>query len=198
MKRLLSAIFALTLLLLSSSVFAQSKNYRLIRVDLGLTGAYSPGDLKSAGLGAYIQPMVNIHDFVSVGLRFEGDLLVGGNISNGGSQFEVGGTAVASYLAKGEFTLSKTAIRPFVGMGMGMYKLGSIGLNSDGGASVEAGRHFGVMPQVGINLGHFRMALAYNAIAGKSQFDASILELNEVSRNYFTFELAMSIGGGRK
>ena len=66
------------IILLPTAVQAQSIGFRL---DAGLGGALTFGPFKSYGIAAFTEPKVTIGSHITAGIRFEGDVLFGGNIT---------------------------------------------------------------------------------------------------------------------
>lgn len=66
----------------------------------------------------------------------------------------------------------------------------------------NAGSYFGVAPQVGLELGGFRLSATYNRILGADvevrQQVGGEVETKKYSQNYFTVELGFRIGGRRR
>lgn len=183
---------------------AQAPNYQPIRVDVGIAGAYTPSYGRS-GFGAVIEPKFNITDNISAGLRFDGVVTFGGTIGPEGSTSVSIGAAAATLL-DGEYFLSTSSVRPFVGFGLGLYAIASESVEAgDANTSVSqvAGRFFGVAPALGIDLGRLRLAVTYNLILGADiEVRQNIGMPNETQtsygQSYLLFELSFRIGGARK
>jgi hypothetical protein len=183
-----------------------SENISLFRLDTGLVIPYGP-DIGTWGVGGSVEPKFTILDAVVVGLRLEGAAHIGGKV--GDSSVEMSQWASSAFLAKGEYYLFPlSSVRPFAGFGAGIFNMGgqNVSAGAGGGAvSQEAGRYFGVAPQVGIELGRMRLAVGYNAILGadievKQQVSTggSAPKPVKASRNFVTFELGVRWGGGVK
>jgi hypothetical protein len=158
---------ALTALLLSPVAAAQERTFDMVEAEAGFSGLYSHG-LNIFGIGAVSEAKVNINPRFAVGLRVDGGVQFGGNIS---SSFTAVALAVnVGTLAKGEFYFTESGIRPFVGLGAGVYwlTLQSVAAGGGGIPSVYQGigRHFGLAPQLGVDFGGVRLAATYNAILG--------------------------------
>ena len=112
----------------------------------------------------------------------------------------------AAGLLKAEYLLGTGMVRPFAGLGAGVYSMGSHTIVSDpngnSGISTTSGRYFGVAPEVGIDLGRVRFAATYNAILGSSveyrQTSGGVEHREAFSQNYLSLELSFRFGGGRK
>ena len=181
--------------------FAESEHYEQIRVDAGMTGS-SVGVSDRNGVGFVAEIKVNVHDNVAVGGRVEIAMMFGGNV--GAEELPFG--MAASALAKGEYLLGTGVVRPFAGIGAGLYSMGSHTIvsdeNGDGGISTTSGRYFGVAPEVGIDVGRLRLAATYNVILGTSVeyrwTTGGIEHRDTLSQNYLSLEMSFRFGGGRK
>jgi hypothetical protein len=180
---------------------AEAEHYEHIRVDVGVTGTtVAVSDRNTSGFVAEIK--VNAHDNIAVGGRVEIAVMFGGDVD--GEELPFG--LAASALAKGEYLLGTHAVRPFVGLGVGMYSMGSHTIvsdeNGDSGITTTTGRYFGVAPQMGVDLGRVRLAATYNAILGTSvehrRMSGGVEYRESFSPDYMTFELSFRFGGGRK
>lgn len=171
------------------------------RVDSGVSGAYAPG-ISGYGFSGLAEPKLNITNRLSAGLRAEGAIMLGGNI-DGSDEVSVSTNVAVATLLKGEYFITGGNVRPFVGLGAGMYTFVGQGVSVSGGASVsqQAGRYFGVAPQLGVNFGGFRLAATYNI-----PLNADIIVTQSVSagggevklsRDYATLEFSFRWGGRR-
>jgi hypothetical protein len=178
----------------------------LIVVHSGVAGLWGHGT-RSFGIGAVVEPKWNITDSIAVGLRADGGALFGGNIVPRGTTSVAMGLSVATLL-KGEYLLGDSGVRPFLGLGAGMYTLVSQGVAvGDGGAGVNqsAGQFYGVAPQLGIDFGGVRLGLTYNAILGgdviiEQDVNAG-LPAQRLPRNYLQLELSfhtLKFGGSER
>ncbi len=197
-------IAVLSLLVMPGRAAAAPENYRLFRFDLGgvYTIMYSTGD---KGGGLLLEPMFNITDQLSVGFRQEIAFAGGGSFGSSGSSMSV--RAQSTSLAKGEFYLTPGPVRPFISLGAGMYYIAAMSMkdSSDQTTVTElGGTYFGLAPQLGIELGVFRLSVLYEAILGAYaeaiQTVATGTEPKVLSRkslNYIAIEVSFRIGGGR-
>ena len=183
----------LSMMFLSAITFAQVK----FKADGGIHGGFSFGELKMYGIGASLEPKVFLTPKISAGARFEGTAMFGGNISTSGENVSASASSTAAFLAKGEYYTSDQGTRPFVGFGLGYYTIGSSS-GSTSGASVTAGSHFGLAPQVGVTFNNFRLSGIYHIITGKDMVSVSAGDFQEISRNYLVIELGFKIFGSNK
>jgi hypothetical protein len=183
----------LSMLLVSTLMMAQVK----FKADGGLHGGFSFGELKMYGIGGSLEPKVFITPQISAGVRFEGTALFGGSFSSTGQDVSASASAVAAITAKGEYYLKDEGTRPFFGLGMGYYTIGS---NTGGteGVSISAGNHFGLSPQIGVTFNNFRLSGIYHVVTGKDLVSVSAGDPVEISRNYMVIELGFRIFGSNK
>jgi hypothetical protein len=186
-------------ILLLSMFFVSAMSYAQVsfKMDGGVHGGFSFGDVKMYGIGASLEPKVFITPKISAGARFEGSALFGGNISTTGEDISASLSATAAFLAKGEYYIKDEGTRPFFGFGMGYYTIGSNSA-STGGASITAGNHFGLAPQIGITFNNFRISGIYHIITGKDVLTVSAGDYEEISRSYLVIELGFKIFGSNK
>ncbi|MCY1014572.1 hypothetical protein [Pyxidicoccus sp. MSG2] len=180
-----------------SNVF-EARQQPLVVIHTGLTGLYVPGS-GAAGFGAAVEPKWNITDSLAAGFRFDGGVTMGGSIAaRGTTSFSAG--ASAATLVKGEFLLGRHGVRPFVGVGAGMYMLAnqSVAASVEGaGLNQSGGTFFGVAPQFGVDFGGVRLGLTYNHILGadvvvEQNINAGI-EAERIHRNYLQVEIAFRV-----
>jgi hypothetical protein len=183
----------LSMLCVSALTYAQVS----FKLDAGIHGGLSFGDLKMYGIGGSLEPKVFLTPKLSAGARFEGTALFGGNISTSGEDVSASLSSTAAFLAKGEYYTSDEGTRPFFGFGLGYYTIGS-NTASAGGASISAGNHFGLAPQIGVTFNNFRLSGIYHVITGKDLLTVSAGDFKEISRNYLVIELGFKIFGSNK
>jgi len=180
---------------------AEAEHYEQIRADLGMSGTtVAASDRNACGFVAEIK--VNAHDHIAVGGRVEIAVMFGGRV--GAEELPFGLTAAG--LVKGEYLLGTGPIRPFAGMGAGVYSMGSHTIVSDdtgtSGISTTTGRYFGIAPEIGVDLGRLRLAVTYNAIVGTSieyrQTTGGVMHRETFSPDYVSFEASFRLGGARK
>ncbi|MCT4586195.1 MAG: outer membrane beta-barrel protein [Carboxylicivirga sp.] len=180
-----------------ASANAQSENYKAFKVDLGLLYAVPGGDGAKGGAGLYIEPKYNVTDNIALGLKMEWAAMTAGQIKTDAqgalttSSFDA--TTLGTYQLTGDYYFGDSKVRPFAGLGLGLYAMGTanwdVTQNSEALAA-EFGTKFGFSPRAGLLLGHFRLGLEYNIITG--------IEDPLPSRNYLSFKVGFEIGGGKK
>lgn len=213
MNRLVLPFVALVTLSAAAPALAQATSYQPVRVDLTLYGAHASADTTSWGAGLAVEPKYNVTDQLAVGLRFDaaGFVTQDVRVDAGTSETSVsqGARAVTSFLLKGDYYFTTTYARPFVGLAMGLYRIGAASQQVSSGASVavvqaaQSFRGFGIAPQLGVNFGGFRLAMTYHAMMGGDIVMATQAvgssQVNEVtlSKNFLSIELGGTIGGNR-
>ncbi len=200
----------LAVLALAAPARAQSTAYQPVRVDLTVYGAYASADATSWGMGAALEGKYNATDNLAVGLRFEGAGFVTQEVTLGSGDnttVSQGARGVSAMSLKGEWYFGAASTRPFVGLGLGYYRIGAGTQSASSGGTVvqtaAAFRGFGVSPQIGVNFGGFRMAATYHAVGGGDMTVATqavgAATPTEVTlaKNFFAFEIGGTIGGRR-
>ncbi len=180
---------------------AEAEHYEQVRVDAGMTGS-TVGVSDRNGVGFVAEIKVNAHDNLAIGGRVEMAVMFGGRVADEELPFGM----ASSGLIKGEYLLGTGVVRPFAGLGAGVYSIGSHTIVSDpagaSGISTTTGRYFGVAPAVGLDLGRVRIAASYNAIIGTSveyrTTSGGVEQRETFSQNYLSLELLFRFGGARK
>ena len=183
-KGLLLILFAIGLSF--SMAIAQPTIFKPFKVDTGIEFNITTSSEAGSGMGWYISPIYNATDRLSIGPRFGFGYIGNGTINVGIGNVEVGGTYLFSFLMQTDYYLSTERVRPFVGLGFGMYRRSEATLETGIGIVEfrrEAQSNFGVKPRVGLNVGHFKMTVDYN-FTGEHIYD------------YIGFTLGVDIGGG--
>ncbi len=180
-------------LIASSSLFAQNIFFRS---DAGVGAALSFGQNNAYGIAAFAEPKLFINPQVSLGLRFEGDVLFGGKISSDGQTVDVGLSTRAALLFKGEYYLSENDNRPFFGLGFGRYTIANTSAGGNGSATITAApNNFGFAPEIGMAFGNFRISGMYHFVMGKDIMTLTNGETREIPRNYISITLGFRAFG---
>jgi outer membrane protein X len=198
-------ILAALALAVATPALATSENYQPIRVDTGIAFLYGPADVAEYGIGGYVEPKFNVTDRLAVGLRFGGAALFPESISVGSENMSMGARAISTVMAKADFFLTTSSVRPFVGFGAGLFRIGAMEQSAGSGGVVQKAEvfdGFGIAPQVGVNFGGFRLAATYNLITGGdrivvTQAVGGVPEEKSMPTTYFGLELGGTIGGAR-
>lgn len=214
-RRLAPTIAALALLAAAPDASAQASSYQPIRVDLTVYAAYGSADAAAWGGGVAIEPKYNVTDHLAAGLRLDGAGFVTQSVKVGaggtGANVSQSARAMTAFLAKADYYLTDSTVRPFVGCGLGLYRIGagsqSVSSGGAGGPTVvqtaSSFRGFGFAPQAGLNLGGFRLAATYHVITGGDMVvatqavGATAPTQTKLSKNFFAFEIGGTIGGNR-
>ena len=184
-------LLALALVLFVAVVSADAQDYKQWKLGLGL-GYAAPSD-GGGGVAVYLEPAYRVNDQIAVGLRLETAALAK---VVGDEEGSISGNA--SYTLNGQYYLSDAKFRPFVGLGLGIYNIASISLDSNS-ADIGGGTEFGFYPRVGFDLGHFNFIIDYNLIPatdGVSFDDLGNASDVEIKNGYLAVKLGFSIGGG--
>ena len=191
-----------SIIVATGTAHAQAQNYDPVRADSGLTGSFISKTGRGGG-GALFEIKYLVHDQIAVGARAEAQVMFGGNF--GGDETHMDMAAVAAVLAKGEYYVTTSTVRPFVGLAFGVYDIGSQSITAGPmttSVDQKAGRYFGIAPQLGIDLGRLRLAATYNKIVGADieihQTIGAVDHVDQFTQSYFAFEMAIRWGGDRR
>ena len=175
----------------ATSVHAQVE-YKPFRVDIGLGYAFASG---GGGVLFNVEPKYAVIPQLSVGLKMEADIIVR-DIAYKENGIESTASAAAqgivSYLATADYHLMQAGFRPFVGAGLGIYNIAAASVKASTAGSEEkvgASTNFGGLLRAGFDVGHFRLALAYN-FAGKDAADSNT--------GFLSLSVGAYIGGGKR
>ena len=188
MKKTLVLLFAIC------ALTANAQNEKSFQVITGLGGALTFGEMPSYGISASVEPKVFITNNIVVGLRFEGDVLFGGNIDSQNPQdISVSMSSRTAQLLKAEYYLSDLKVRPYAGFGFGRYTQANIGTLGTGEVSIAAVNTFGVAPEFGLAFGSFRLSAIYNIVPGKDLVTIDVGDVRNVSRNYLVLQMSWKL-----
>jgi hypothetical protein len=151
-----------------------------LTVRSGVTGNYSSASPNFYGIGALAEPMIVFNDLLAAGLRVDAMALFGLNL---GDDVQAGLRLLGGVLPKVEYRVFRGAIQPVIGLAGGLYAVGITGAsvsndNEDVGALAGGGQVPGFAPQVGINLGGFRIAVLSHFLLGPNIEPIFALELS--------------------
>jgi outer membrane protein W len=183
MKHLLMLALAISTVICAS---AQEQTFKKFKVDLALGYGIPAGSGAKGGIVIATEPKFAINDNIAVGLRMETALMARAtSTSSTGEVMEAEVKGSGSYLATGDYYLNTNSLRPFAGLGVGLFRNASANTASSTDPAVST--KFGFAPRAGFETGHFRAAIEYN-VAGKS---------GTVNNNYLSFKIGFFLGGGR-
>lgn len=146
-------------------LYSQERTFKPFKVDCGLTFGVPLDNNTGSGAGVYIEPRYGVNDHLTIGLRVEGVYLNAGTVIMNFTSIKVNSTVIAPILLTGDYSFSLEKVRPFIGLGLGMYKktIRSVELSDEG---IYIGprtiTNFGFAPRIGLNIGHARLAAIYN------------------------------------
>ena len=170
----------------ASALKAQSTNFKSFKVDLAFGYAIPSGPGSKGGVVYATEPKYAINNDITVGLRLEA-AVTANSVTDNGTSLSGRGKATSSYLLTGDYYMKKLGLRPFAGLGLGVYNLSGFDL-ANSVVDVPSSNKFGFAPRVGIETGHFRTAIEYNVI-GKNR---------GVNYDYLAFKVGFFLGGGKK
>lgn len=182
----------------TSSTNLTDREFKPFKVGIG-AGYAVPGKGDGAGGGVllYVEPAYRASDILSIGFRLESAFIVRG--VKGVANNEVKGDASSniSYTLNTQFYFSKNNVRPFIGVGGGLFSLAATKFNTTPNSTtstsdVAAETVFGFYPRIGVDAGHFNLTLDYNFIP-----KSTVPEGGSVINSYLGIRVGMSIGGGR-
>jgi outer membrane protein X len=196
MKKI-SVIITLLILIISSVSAQKNGEYNPTKVDVSLGYAKPSGTgAKVGGLFA-VEPKYEVVNNLCVGLRIEIAIMARG-IENGSSTSDLEIKGSGSYLLTGDYYFSSNrSSRPFIGGGLGLFRLAA-GTTASNSNDISSASKFGEMLRVGIELGHFRLGAEYNFVP-----DADLAlngSTNKVTfkNGYMGIKLGVCFGGSKK
>jgi len=185
-------ILIILMLILPTAMFAQNIGFRM---DAGLGAGLTFGELKSYGIVAFAEPKVTIGPSITAGIRFEGDALFGGSITEDAEDLEVGMSTRAALLLRGEYFIGSNSTRPFVGLGFGRYTIANTSASGTGSASIQASNNFGVAPELGFAFGNFKLSAMYHFVGGETLVEIDAGEPKTISNNYLGILMSFRVFG---
>lgn len=182
--------FLISLLSVMTFGAANAQEFTKFKFETGLLYGIPSDDAYEAGIGYYMHPSYYLNDQINVGLKAEWAVIAGAD--EAGASVSV--SAIGSYLLTSNYYFTTGKVRPYAGLGLGIYSLGSVDVAAADAYgdefSVDYGNKFGVAPTVGLDMGHFTLNLAYNAIMG--------IDSELAGKNYLSFGIGAFFGGGKK
>lgn len=172
------AVVCLFVLITGQIAFSQSANYGRFKGDI--TAGYSyPTDLDiKFGFNFSLEPKYNVTDNFAMGLKMEAAVFLGDSYDGGTSAI-----TTRSYTVVGEYYFNQKRVRPYVGLGLGVYQRILTSADEDIYDVVNDKAVFGFAPRVGIQFGQFRTGLEFNIAQENS---------------YLSLKVGVTIGGKRK
>lgn len=197
----MKAYFLSLFMLVALSATAQE--YKPFKVNVSLGIAKPMGSGASGGVLFAVEPKYGLNDHIDLGLRLELAAVARGVVSNGNtSSGEVG--SFTSAVVTGNYLFGQGGVRPFLGLGLGLYNVASGGtitvVNGQGPQSITlvGETKFGAMFRAGLKAGHFVIGAEFNAVPTTTS-TVSIGSTSVESKNtYLGIKLGFDIGGGRR
>jgi len=180
------------------AVAAHAQNFKPFKVDLSTGYAIPGGEGAKGGVLFAIEPKYAVMPNLSVGLRFETAIMARGFADNTGETANMEVKAAGSYLVTGDYYFTENTVRPFGGIGAGLFSLAGASAGSSG-ESVGGGSKFGGLARVGVEIGHFRMGLEYNLVPATkiAVYDGNTTYTSETKNGYIGIKIGAVIGGGK-
>jgi hypothetical protein len=189
------------LVFLSFSLSAQDyeeftpKENKPFRVDVFGGLAMPAGNLLGGGVLLGIEPKYAITPAINTGLRLEGVGLVRSfyRLTLNQQKIQADLTLMGSALVTGDYYFHNTSnIRYFAGLGAGAYWYGAASFEGNTNTDIDpaetkAGVRVGMMPRIGIEGYHMRVAAEYNFV-GKA---------GRTRNSYLGLKLGIYLGGGK-
>lgn len=187
-----------SILFVMAIAVTNAQNFKPFKVDLSTGYAIPGGEGAKGGVLFAIEPKYAVISNLSVGLRFETAIMARGFADNTGQVAKMEVKAAGSYLITGDYYLTENTVRPFAGIGAGLYSLAAASAGTSG-ESVGSGSKFGGLARLGVELGHFRMGLEYNLVPATkiAVYDGNSTYTSETKNGYIGIKIGAVIGGGR-
>lgn len=177
------------LVLFISATVSQAQNFKPFKVGVGL-GFAVPNRGEGGGL-LYLEPAYRPSNNTLVGFRME-SAIMSKEITTDNGDVRGNARANSSYTLNGQYYFNENYIRPFVGLGLGLFKMANVKYNAgDEVVSAPGATHFGFYPRVGLEIGHFNLAVEYNVIP-----NSDLVRGAEMKNSYLGAKAGFSIGGG--
>jgi len=198
MKKLLLCLFVTTFVI---TLQAQQKGKIRVGFDAGLA---LPN--LGAGFNGGMDIRYNIMDNVNAGVKFSGALLIKDMVID-----EVANTAslttsvISSTLVTSDYYFNDgtKSFAPFLGGGLGLYKVVNIGLSVSGTTQPEpptntsiflAENKFGGLLRGGFEAGHFRMALEYYLVPSSTLVDINNVSMGTTGNSFVNLSIGFYLG----
>ncbi|HEY2722522.1 MAG TPA: hypothetical protein VGI82_12395 [Chitinophagaceae bacterium] len=193
----------LSLAILGFSAFSQnSSDLKPFKVDVSVGYAMPGGSGSKAGVLFAVEPKYAVISNLSIGLRMEGAVIARFNGYDAeGNLNDVSVKASGSYIVTGDYYFTDNYhVRPFAGIGGGIYTIAGAEANDDNSSNVSVGSKFGGMIRAGIELSHFRVGIEYNLVP-KTTFTGNDSQGNPTtgltsSNSYLGIKVGVCFGGG--
>src|SRR5690606_17889106 len=95
----------------------------------------------------------------------------------------------------GQYYFSNNTVRPYAGLGFGIFSFVSVTGDTQGGA-IAGGSEIGFYPRIGVDFGHFNINLDYNLISASEGLNTDG-EKVDVKNSYIGIRIGAFFFGGR-
>ncbi len=199
MKRTMLSFVLLSLISLTAA--AQDEDLKPFKVDVSLGYAIPGGSGAKGGVIFAVEPKYAIMPNLALGLRLETAVVARFNgYTSSGEEVDADVKASGSYLATGDYYFKNNySFRPFAGAGVGLFKLASATINSNGSEGSGTSSKFGGMMRAGVEAGHFRFGIEYNFVPSSTLdgYDSNGDAAKVKSKNsYLGIKIGVVLGGG--
>jgi hypothetical protein len=188
-------LFFSLLVLITGSASAQV--FKPVKVNLSAGYARPLETGATGGILLSLEPKYGLNDRIDLGLRYELALMDHATTFDNGlraSEFK----RSSSFVFTGNYLLSESNFRPFVGAGLGVYTVGGVNF-SEGDGGVSGGTKLGAMIRAGFKAGHFAVGAEYNLIpssTGLRTSSSTVVQRYKSPNAYLGLKIGFDIGGG--
>ena len=188
----------LILVLLSGLTFSQEEGKVRVNLDLG----YAIPSNGGTGASLYLEPMYNIKDNISAGIRIGTPILVkkleffDGETTNTIADANLNIIATLDY----QFNESSLSFIPFIGAGIGYISTPNYGgerFSATGEETPYSGKANGMI-RGGLEWKKIRLSIDYNLIPKSDLFDSNNeKKIGDSKNSYLAINLGFFVGGGK-
>lgn len=198
------SILSLLLLAILCSLNAQQMGKIRVGLDAGFDFPHA-----GFGFGGGLDVRYNVMDNVNLGLKFSGDVLMKDLVMDQVTpSVSITTSAVSSTLATSDYYFGKgtSAFSPFLGGGLGFYKVSNIRITAAGTdtptppsntSSFRADTKFGALLRGGFELGHMRLGLEYYLVPKSTAVDLNNDYIGTTGNSFMKLSLGFYLGGGK-
>lgn len=178
---------------------AYAQSYKPFKVNISSQYSFPIASEAIGGASFSVEPKYSLNRSFDLGIRIE-LASIGYRFDVDGSQLTARKKSLTSQLLTGTYFLKSTGIRPYVGIGVGLYQLpegnlyDAVTRTTPSYTYVTGGSKAGFMVRTGLKINHLTVGAEYNLI-GQS---TTILPTTEVNykNSYLGIKLGVDIGGG--
>jgi outer membrane protein W len=197
------ALFASAMFLLAFTTKSQAQEegeFKPFKVDVSAGYALPMGGSGSKGGFLFAaEPKYAVMPNLSVGIRIEAAITVAGvDLNTGDYNGTASAKASSSYLATGDYYFTSSDLRPFAGVGAGLFQTAGVALSSTND-NIAQGSKFGGLIRAGAEFRHFRFGVEYNFVPKTSVAESTpgAKDGYTVQNAYLGVKFGVCIGGGR-